>query len=340
MVDATHSDEAAGLASVQSIPQPGSGLVRLDLLRVNSDEDGRQRFERLVTAVVMKIHPTARAIRAEPGDWGIDTFVGQLSGGTTSVWQSKYFVDGIGDSQKKQIRESFKSVLDAAEKHGFQISSWTLALPLDMSPSATKWWDGWKSRTERKTGITIVLWSGSHIENLLIKEDLAEVRQQYFGLAPGEGLREREIEDPDDWSSYDSALFIAQLHAASVSDGRVARRAFFNAEVMTRDISEREARSEVGALGTIRSNLHQLWHTRFENAKSAHDPKDQQLPSLYPKVMRAVEDYHRTQPSTKLRDSLVHRSGLVHHLVEAGHAGWVRNYEDIRDAHGAGGNDV
>ena len=319
--------------ALQAVPSAGSGLVRLDLLRLLGDPGARERFEQLVTAIVKEQYPSARALTANPGDWGIDTFVGRLSRGTVAVWQSKYFIAGVGDVQKKEIRDSFKSMRAAAARNNLSISSWTLALPVDLDPGATKWWDGWKQRTERDTKITIGEWPCAHLEHLLRKEDFADVRHQFFGFAPGEPTVQRPVSDPEDWEHYDTALFIKQLRVADIAEDRPARRAFFNAEVMTRYVLEREAPAEVDALSSVRGTLHQLWHTRFEGHKASNDSNEDKLPGLYPELMGAVESYHRESPSRELKDTLVHRSGLVHHLVEAGHAGWVRNFGDVAEAH-------
>jgi len=326
------STEQDTLEAMAVIPTAGSGLVRLALLDAEGEAAGRERFERLVTGVVWELHPTARAVQANPGDWGIDTFVGELSRGTISVWQSKYFIDGVNKAQQAEIRESFRSIQESAAREGFKVASWTLAIPVDLDGPATKWWDGWRTRTQRTSGVAIELWSGAHVEGLLRKPDLAGVRQQFFGRAPGEHATERSVRDPDDWSRFDSALFVEQLRVAGITDDRVARRAFFNAEVMARDVQEREVPSEIEALGSVQANLHQMWHTRFEAEKAAVGATVNALPRLYPGVMSAVEAYHQANPSRELRDTLVHRSGLVHHLVEAGDAGWVRNYKDVVDA--------
>lgn len=301
---------------------------------------GRERFERLVTAIVSEQYPTARTIRANPGDWGIDTFVGELSQGTIAVWQSKYFLDGVGKTQQAEIRNSFASVQKAADDRGFKVASWTLALPIDLDGPATKWWDGWRKRQQRDTKIVVDLWPGSRVESLVGKPDLVGVRQQFFGVAPGEALVERTVVEPDDWSIFDQALFVRQLHEAGISQDRAARRAFFNAEVLTRDVQEREVQRELNALGSVQAELHQLWHTRYEAERAAaSDGARTALPGLYPGVMSAVEAHHQASPSAALRDTLVHRSGLVHHLVEAGHAGWVSDFDRIAEAHRSGSPD-
>jgi hypothetical protein len=107
---------------------------------------------------------------------------------------------------------------------------------------------------------------------------------------------ERTVLDPDDWSDFDQALFVRQLKEAGISQDRVARRAFFNAEVMTRDVQEREVRSELHALDAVRAQLHQMWHTRFEAERAERDEATTALPGLYPGVMVAVEAHHQGAP--------------------------------------------
>lgn len=44
----------------------------------------------------------AYAVQASPGDDGIDVLVGDLDGDII-VYQCKYFIDGIGDTQKLKL---------------------------------------------------------------------------------------------------------------------------------------------------------------------------------------------------------------------------------------------
>lgn len=135
------------LERVAAIPSPGRGEVRFDLLAVNGIEEGRARFERLVTDVVKVVLGSGREIEARPGDWGIDTFAGLLSGGEVAVWQSKFFLHP-GEHLKAhqaQIRESFKSVAKSLDALDLKLASWTLAVPGTMDPAMTKWFDNWRT---------------------------------------------------------------------------------------------------------------------------------------------------------------------------------------------------
>ncbi len=105
---------------------------------------------------------------------------------------------------------------------------------------------------------------------------------------------------------------------------------------MTRDVQEREVRRELDALTSVQAELHQMWHTRFAAERAERADSSTALPGLYSGVMTAVEAHHQARPSAALRDTLVHRSGLVHHLVEAGHAGWVRDFDRIAKEHRGG----
>ncbi len=325
------SDEHSTLVA---IPSAGRGEIRLELLAAQGVEAGRARFERLVTDIVKVIHPTAREVKPNPGDWGIDTFVGRLDGGTIAVWQSKFFLDDVGKSQQAQIRKSFKSVLDSAGANGFVVGSWTLAMSGTLDAACAKWWDGWSVRQRREHGVEVQLWDEAEFRSLLMKPDFAHVRSQYFGESPTAVTNsEREVQELAAPDEFDGALFIAQLHAADILNDGPARRAFFNAEVMTRDINERESAIELAELSKIRSVIEQKWHTRFEAARADGPEAGGRLPRLYPAVCTAIEDYHTRQPSSLLRDSLIHRTGLIHHLAEDGQVGWVDHFSSIAADH-------
>jgi len=83
---------------------------RVHLIRAGNDEGARTDFHRMLSALVGVSYPTATDMRADPGDWGIDVYVGSLID-RISIWQSKYFYQQIDDAQKKQIRESFTSAM-------------------------------------------------------------------------------------------------------------------------------------------------------------------------------------------------------------------------------------
>ena len=78
-------------------------MINFRQLEINtgSEEGARSQFQKLIAQIVKLKHNDAKEIRAAPGDWGIDVYIGTLTSGSCLVWQAKYFMNGIGDSQKK-----------------------------------------------------------------------------------------------------------------------------------------------------------------------------------------------------------------------------------------------
>src|SRR5690349_12955622 len=102
-------------------------MIDLRVLRDRWTEDGgRAIFAQLVTHCVRDVYPGAQAVRPDPGDEGLDTFVGDFDG-ELRVWQAKYFPDGVGESQREQIRKSWKACIESS--HFSDVASWTLCLP-------------------------------------------------------------------------------------------------------------------------------------------------------------------------------------------------------------------
>jgi len=72
-------------------------------VRVGSIDGARADFQQMIAQLVRASTPSVRTVAANPGDWGIDVFVGSLADEIV-VWQSKYFIAGVGDAQQRQIR--------------------------------------------------------------------------------------------------------------------------------------------------------------------------------------------------------------------------------------------
>lgn len=318
-----------------------SGLVELDApinfrsheVRTGSIEGARSDFEQMVTQLVASTLPGVRRIEADPGDWGIDAFVGSLDdGGTAAIWQSKFFVDGVGESQKQQIRNSFDAAISAAVENGYELTSWILCLPCSLSPLATKWWDGWSKRKARKhPGLIIELWDETQLLRRLLSPDGASVRRHYYGReisvrAPGS----RALLAPPEDGSLDGALFLRQLCEAGHVELEAAKREFFNAEILAREVLDKGVREELQDLRDGDASIHSLWEHQF-NA-SCEQYSGDQLPGLHRDVMADIR-VSRNALMASLKPSEVHLYGMVHRVVEDGRAGWVRYWRDVADQH-------
>ena len=155
-------------------------FLRLEV-DAGSPEGGRALFEKLTQDVVSVANRNARHLEANGGDWGIDTYVGELDGGELAVWQAKYFPRGVGESQQAQIRASLTSVLKHAGEKGFTVAAWTLCLPCDLDPEAAVWWERFKKKEAARLGIEINLWNESALRTRLMSADCADISRCYFG---------------------------------------------------------------------------------------------------------------------------------------------------------------
>jgi hypothetical protein len=202
-----------------------------------------------------------------------------------------------------------------------------------MGPTATKWWDGWKKRQEKKYGIHIELWDETELRALLRSPDAARVREAYFPSQAPSVLPPRAVEPLPAPDIYDDMLFIAQLKAAEIAELESAKVQFFNADLLTREVADKGVEEEVGALATVRAEVHAIWETRF-NAKCSEKPLDPKLPGLHPQVMLAIEQLHSSGRPLLIPMSLVHRLGSMHQVVEYGGAGWVLEFRKIAEGYG------
>lgn len=138
----------------------------------------RGQFEGMCIQLIKNEFPTAETVRVANGDGGIDAHVGKLTAPAgIDVFQVKFFDRGIDDSQKAQIRESFRRV---RENTDFKTKSWTLCLPVNLSIPEKKWYEGWVS-DQAGAGIAInPAWDATRIEGLLMREQNKGIRETFF----------------------------------------------------------------------------------------------------------------------------------------------------------------
>jgi hypothetical protein len=148
----------------------------IDLRIIYGIAGAPERFEELVTMLVKGEYPSATKVRTDRGDGGIDVYVGEFTAPEgIDVYQAKYFVEEIGESQKDQIRGSFTRIQRNSE---FKAKSWTLCLPINMSPKEAKWFEGWKAK---QTGIDIRQpWDQTKLESLLLDSKNRGVKEELF----------------------------------------------------------------------------------------------------------------------------------------------------------------
>lgn len=170
------------------------GTVRLlDLQLLYGVAGAREQFEKLCTQLVCSQYPTARGVRAEGGDGGVDIFVGdQTNPAGIMVFQVKYFPNGLKDSQKRQIQESFSQCRDNDQ---FGTRKWILCVPLDLSQDEIAWFSRWiaKEAPALLPPAEMEWWGETKLGHLLLQPANAGIKEAFF---PEEHLRRlSEIQD-------------------------------------------------------------------------------------------------------------------------------------------------
>jgi hypothetical protein len=304
------------------------------LIGPGGKEGARESFERLIAQLVTLLYQSVRRIAARSGDWGLDVIVGEIDS-VISVWQAKFFIDGVGDPQKAQIRESFKQVMEKAGEEGFTVDVWTLCIPIDLDADALKWWTGWRKRQERDQSVRIELLDRTALETLLLAPDAASILTAYFPGVPAAAPAPPPVQDVPEDVSYEDMLFIKQLQAAEIVELESAKQQFFNAEALAREVADKKVAEQVNALRGERADLRSIWEDRYNRACSEADSADDLLPELHPDVMAAIESRHNSGRVEVLPMHLIHRKGAMHQVVEDGSAGWVRDFRAVAEAHHA-----
>jgi hypothetical protein len=290
--------------------------------RAGNMAGARDDFEQMLAMLIAAVFPGARAIAAHPGDWGIDVLLGDLSG-LVVIWQSKYFWPVVTRSAQAQIRESFESALTAAERNGYAIRQWVLCVPSSMEPATAQWWDRWRARRQRETGVVIELWHETVLRGLLARPDAAHVRRHYYDpFAPVERPRPLSPAPP---GSFEDALFVRQLRAAGHVEVESAKLEYFNADLLARETLDKGVQGEIDALGEADSIAHGIWEARFNAGTESH-PGDR-LPGLHAAVMGEIRESQAFPAG--LRAGPVHHCGLMHRVVQDRRAGWTRHWRRV-----------
>ena len=84
----------------------------MDSLYQRLKEMDSDTFQRFCFQLLKERHPEQdiRHVEGASGDRGLDVFAGELYG-KPAIWQCKAFPNGVGKSQKQQVRDSLRTVL-------------------------------------------------------------------------------------------------------------------------------------------------------------------------------------------------------------------------------------
>ncbi len=149
----------------------------------------REEFENACESLFKKIHSNQHVsqMKVNVGDGGIDIFIGEFGIEPITVIQCKFFLDSFGESQKKQIRESFNTAIKSDE---YVVKEWILCIPCIIDIDANTWWFRWKSKKIKELGKDndfIRIKNGNELIDLLKENNLYN---QYFKIDDSNKLAE------------------------------------------------------------------------------------------------------------------------------------------------------
>jgi hypothetical protein len=298
-------------------------------VKAGSEAGARDYFEDLVANIVLRIRPGAIRLRGSGGDWGIDVVAGELlEGASAAIWQAKYFPERLPRNGRAQIEGAYAQALKKAQENGYRPASWTLCLPCRLTVGEKRWWDGFRRERMVADKLEIALLDESALAAHLYRPEFASLRRTFFDWSePLTPLPLQELSDP---AQFDQALFVAQLRHAGIPELNAAKREFFNAELLEREVIDKGKADEVEELTSRQIELLSLWETRF-NARFLVPGDD--LRALHPEVMLAADQHHGTSPLRALRAGMVHNRGLVHRHAEDRKLGWSRDWRKVADGY-------
>jgi hypothetical protein len=307
-------------------------MIDLRVLRDRWTEDGaRSIFATLVTQCVKATYPSAGTIRPDPGDEGIDTFVGEFAG-KLRVYQAKYFCDGVGKSQKAQIRKSWSTCKKSS--YFGNVVMWTLCLPVDMSFEETQWWQKWRQQEIRKTNRQIDLWPLSKFVSFYGRQDLVNI----FNIALERSCKFEDVESLKAAMvgaqtaikalptpvQYADAIFVKKLEAAGISHHRSARTAFYNFELVRQAVSQGGSPREVELLEDLQERILDVWESEF----NARDSSQLGRP-FFTAVNQRIENECEHILRCALPVQIIHKKGGLHYWADNCEAGWTEDFKNI-----------
>ena len=104
--------------------------------RVEWSELGGDEAETVLANLVYNKHPLATRVRPSRGDWGIDLLVPSTrEPGKYDVYQIKKFATTLTNTQKREVKDSFRRVLLGLVRRQppVPLADWYLVAPVDLT---------------------------------------------------------------------------------------------------------------------------------------------------------------------------------------------------------------
>jgi hypothetical protein len=166
-------------------------------------EGARAAFEPACESLFRKLYPdkNVKTVAVKKGDGGIDIFIGELGVEPITVIQCKFFLSIFAEAQQAQVRESFKTAIEATD---YELKDWILCVPSEFPIDEASWWSKWKSKMVKennKSDDFISLKNGNELIELMKFHDIYNTVFQME-----DSLRLKEIHEkliPQSYSGID-----------------------------------------------------------------------------------------------------------------------------------------
>ena len=300
----------------------------------HGDAGARDIFERICTQLLhARYGDKTHNIRVNRGDEGIDILVGDFRTPIDN-YQCKFFLDGIGDSQKSQIRESFKTAINAQD---YKMKKWILCVPCNLSAKEFKWWSEWSGQQHKIYEIDISLFDGSYLisslkeYNLYEREFDIDIRNKLDKILNSfneEKVRIASeiimiIEDVDR-DMYNGMMFVKKLENANIDLVEGCKQDFFNAEFAEYIIKSKGDPELLRLFNNLKSKIYSFWETQYRMYQNDNDGNE-----LLTRVYERIEDSDTTTLNCpQLPEiSLMAKKGMLHQWAEECSIGWLKDYK-------------
>ncbi|MFL9830973.1 ABC-three component system protein [Flavobacterium sp. ST-87] len=299
------------------------------LLKKHGKEGSRSVFEDACAKAFSAKYKGAFPIKCNPGDEGIDVYIGDFSK-PIDVYQCKCFFNEIEEVQKTQIRASFKK---AIESKSYKMKKWCLCVPKSLTIDETNWWTTWSNSIATKHKIEIELFDQTKLLRLIKETDIhleifdekeLQLLTEILTILETKEQRLKEIFSVPEEIDYNERIFSLKLKSANINENLdVYNKQFFNAEILTKEVQSKGIEDEIKELISLKNTIQELWLTQYLMYDDETDGN-----KLLGMVNMRIEDQNNTNLKTVLSVGSTEKKGILHQLADECTVGWVKKYKE------------
>jgi hypothetical protein len=299
------------------------------LLKKHGREGSRGIFEDACAKAFSAKYKDAFPIECNPGDEGIDVYIGDFSN-PIEVYQCKCFFYTIEEVQKTQIRASFKK---AIESKSYKMKKWCLCVPKSLTIDETSWWTTWSNSIAAKHKIEIELFDETKLLRLIKETDIhleifdeeeLQLLTEILTILETKEQRLKEIFSVPEEIDYNERIFSLKLKSANIDENLdVYNKQFFNAEILTKEVQSKGIEDEIKELVSLKNTIQELWLTQYLMYDDEIDGN-----KLLGIVNMRIEDQSNTILKTILSVGSTEKKGILHQLADECTVGWVKKYKE------------